>query len=329
MEAEILDRIHIAIEGYIACQHLVIYQIERADGNYMKKTDLAKLRFDYNVKSGKIKLYPPFYCAESFEHMKDECREKLREWLKEFKKHYRQYYEKDFFKIDVPEKIDKDLACPRIIICIAYVEDFLNRLDFEEDSINRLDFEEDSISEIYDYYEEYKKDNDCEITSSRGVLLIKIRPEGSKEQDYVIAEMGFDIWHIDSDGVPTAIDEFYEYASYNRNTCLGSLSDPCERHKDFTKESVKLAVRKKLISWIEDFEDHYNTYIDIRMDKTLSNDNYPSINGTHWRECNNRGELLGSKSQEIFDEYTDNYDDKDDFDLERDEYDEGYREDYE
>ena len=70
MEAEILDRIHIAIEGYIACQHLVIYQIERADGNYMKKTDLAKLRFDYNVKSGKIKLYPPFYCAESFEHMK-------------------------------------------------------------------------------------------------------------------------------------------------------------------------------------------------------------------------------------------------------------------
>lgn len=312
MEAEILDGILIAIEGYSVCQHIVIYQIERRDDNYIKKNYLAKLRFDYNVKSGKIKLYPPFYCAKSFEHMKDECRDKLREWLKCFKKHYRQYYENDFFKIDANENISKDTIRDadrhRIIIKIVSIEEFLDRDAFESDT----------MSKIYNSYQEYKEWENCETRSGRGKLSIEIRPYGPKEQDYAVAEMDFDIWHIGRGGVPMPIDEFYDRDS--SNTCIGYLFAPSKVHKDFEKESVKIAVRKKLIDWIKDFDDHYETYKDyedLKLNEILEDDEYlliHNISGVNQR-------------QETYDEYTDNYDEKDNFDLERDEYDAGYRED--
>ena len=312
METEIIGRIHIAIEGYSVCQHLVIYQIERRDDNYIKKDYLAKLRFDYNEKSGKIKLYPPFYCAKSFEHMKDECREKLREWLKYFKKHYKQYYENDFFKIDVNENISKDTRRDadrhRIIIKIVSIEEFLDENAFERDT----------ASEVYKSYKQYKQLENCETRSGSGELSIEIRPYGPKEQDYAVAKMFFDIWHIGSGGVPMPIDEFYNRDS--SNTCIGYLYAPSKVHKDFEKESVKIAVRKNLIKWINDFDEHYETYKDyndLTFNEFLEDNEYLSINETS----------RVNQSQETYDEYTDNYDEKDDFDLERDEYDAGYRED--
>lgn len=314
MEAKILDGINIAIKGYRVCQHIVIYQIEHSDDSDIREYILAKLRFDYDEKSGKIKLQPPFYSIESFEHMKDECREKLGEWLSDFERHYRQYYENDFFKMDLRNNSSQDVAYYNIKISIVAIEEFFDREAFEKDYLARL---------LHKSYEQYKKSNDCEFTSSRGKLSIEICPLSPKEQDYVVAEMDFDIWHIDSiTGVPMVIDD-----KIIGDTCLGNLSIPRQKHKDFSKAAVRIAIRLKLIDWIKNFAEHYNTYKDYNHRVNLGGHKYSGYDGLYWSECNNRGEVCCSKSQETYDEYTDNYEEKDDFDLERDEYDAGYIED--